>query len=76
MDILEGDIHESPGINAHGSLVTGELSGEDENIDVTGEVRNFRIRWQLLSSTEILKPESVSKKKEVACLFFTGGRCY
>ena len=39
MDILEGDIHESPGINAHGSLVTGELSGEDENIDVTGEVK-------------------------------------
>lgn len=51
MDISEGDIHESPVRNAYGSLVAGELSGEDENIDVTGEVRNFRICWQLLAST-------------------------
>ena len=42
MDISEGEIHESPGINAYGFLIAGELSGEDENIDVTGEVRNFR----------------------------------
>ena len=42
MDISEGEIHESPAINAYGSLIAGELSGEDENIDVTGEVRNFR----------------------------------
>ena len=34
MDISEGEIHESPGINAYGSLVAGELSREDENIDV------------------------------------------
>ena len=49
MDISEGDIHESPGINASGSLVAGELSREDENIDVTGQVRNFCIHWQLSS---------------------------
>ena len=34
MDISEGEINESPGINAYGSLIAGELFGEDENIDV------------------------------------------
>ena len=61
MEISEGEIHESPGINAFGSLIAGELSGEDENIDVTGEVRNFRkiiyISSHLSASTWILKPE-------------------
>ena len=53
MDISEGDIHESPGnaVNAYVSLIAGELSGEDENIDVTGEVRKFRMRWKLLVSS-------------------------
>lgn len=77
MDISEGKIHESPGINAYGSLVAGKLSGEVENIDVTGEVRNFRKikRSQLSASTQILKPVSVSKK-EITFLCCTGGRCY
>ena len=38
MDISEGGIHESPALNTYGSLVAGELSGEDENINVIGEV--------------------------------------
>lgn len=34
MDILEGEIYESLGINVYGFLVVGELFREDENIDV------------------------------------------
>jgi len=30
MDISEGGIHESHALNAYGSLVASELSGEDE----------------------------------------------
>ena len=68
------------GINAYGPLVAGELSGEDENIDIEGEVRNIRICWQLSTSTKILKRESVSKKKEITFLtvgaVLAGGSVY
>ena len=61
MDISEGEIHESPGINAYGSLIAGELSGEDENIDVTGEVRKLSKDYIYARICRKEKPKRITK---------------
>ena len=63
MDISEGEIHESRSINAYGSLVAGELSGEDENIDVTGEnkiddkIWNSQLSWHYMYKSDQARRE-------------------
>ena len=64
MDISEGEIHESPRINAYGSLVAGELSGEGEDIDVTGEVRNFRKITYTLAFVGVYMDSKTRKRKQ------------